>query len=394
MMEPWSYFNADLHIHIGNARGHAVKITASRNLQLRSILYQDAPRKGLDVVGIVDAGSTLVSAELEEMLAVGDLVELQAGGFMARNQVLLVAACEVESREGVHLICYLPGLQSLKDWQKYFQNRVHNRQLSTQRVAAGIQDVIRLSMDLGGIFCPAHAFTPHKGIYGVWTERLTDKIGADVDHIKVLELGLSADSEMADRLIETGRFTYLSNSDAHSAPNIGREFNRLQMKANNFDELRLCLENRCGRRVMANYGLDPRLGKYHRSFCPLCGQICAEEAPVTTCPLCGTARIIMGVYDRIVVIQDYPSARSPEGRPPYYYRLPLKDLPGIGPRTYIKLMQAFPAEIELLETVRLEDINRVGGAKAAAAVKDMRLGRLGIIPGGGGKYGRVTLQGD
>lgn len=391
-MESWSYFNADLHIHIGRAGGQAVKITASRNLELRSILYQDAPRKGLDVVGIVDAGSTLVSAELEEMLAVGDLVELQAGGFIARNQVLLVAACEVESREGVHLICYLPGLQSLKGWQKYFQHRVHNRQLSTQKVAAGLQDIIRLSMDLGGIFCPAHAFTPHKGIYGVWTDRLTDKIGADVDHIKVLELGLSADTEMADRLIETRRFTYLSNSDAHSAPNVGREFNRLQMKANNFEELRLCLENLDGRRVTANYGLDPRLGKYHRSFCPLCGQICVEEAPVTVCRLCGNARIIMGVYDRIEVIQDYPSSRSPEGRPPYYYRLPLKDLPGIGSRTYLKLMQAFPKEIELLENVRLEDISRVGGAKAAAAVKDMRLGRLGIIPGGGGKYGRVTLQ--
>jgi uncharacterized protein (TIGR00375 family) len=389
-IEPWSYLYADLHIHIGSAGGKAVKITASRSLELRSILYQDAPRKGLDVVGIVDAGSTLVSVELKEMLATGDLVELQDGGFMARNEVLLVAACEVESREGVHLICYLPDLKSLNSWQKYFQNRVHNMQLSTQKVAASVQDIIRLSMDLGGIFCPAHAFTPHKGIYGVWTDKLARKIGADVDHIKVLELGLSADTELADRLIETRSFTYLSNSDAHSAPNVGREFNLLQMKAKNFKELRFCLENRAGRRVVANYGLDPRLGKYHRSFCPLCSQISEDEPPVIVCRSCGNSHLVMGVYDRIVAIQDYPICRPPEGRPPYFYRLPLKDLPGIGPRTYLKLLQAFPGEIDLMEKGCLEDISRVGGEKAAAAVNDMRLGRLSITPGGGGKYGRVS----
>ena len=386
----WSYLHADLHIHIGSAGGKAVKITASRSLDLMSILYQDAPRKGLDVVGVVDAGSTLVSAEMEDMLAAGDLVELPGGGFMARNQVLLIAACEVESREGVHLLSYLPDLQSLKRWQKYFKTRVSNQQLSTQRVAAGVRDIILLSLELGGIFCPAHAFTPHKGIYGVWTDRLAREIGADFDHIKVLELGLSADSEMADRLEETSRFTYLSNSDAHSALNVGREFNRLQMKAKNFSELRLCLENRAGRRVVANYGLDPRLGKYHRSFCPLCSTISADEAPVLGCSSCGNSHMVMGVYDRIVAIQDHQSARHPEGRPPYYYRLPLKDLPGIGPRTYLKLIQAFPGEIELMEKAGIEDISRVGGAKAAAAIRDMRLGRLRITPGGGGKYGRVT----
>ncbi len=33
-----------------------------------------------------------------------------------------------------------------------------------------------------------------------------------------------------------------------------------------------------GRRVAANYGLDPRLGKYHRTFCLQCGNIAAARA--------------------------------------------------------------------------------------------------------------------
>ena len=61
------YYYADLHIHIGCAQGKAVKITASRHLTLRKVLFEDAPRKGLDIVGMVDAGSPLVSAEIKSL---------------------------------------------------------------------------------------------------------------------------------------------------------------------------------------------------------------------------------------------------------------------------------------------------------------------------------------
>lgn len=388
-----NYF-ADLHIHIGSACNKAVKITASRRMDLRTIIFDDAPRKGLDIVGVVDAGSTLVAFEIEEMLSAGELAEVENGGFMAPNGVLLIAACEVESREGVHLISYLPNLESIKKWQKYLRPRVHNMQLSTQRVAASFQDILKLSLDLEGIFCPAHAFTPHKGIYGLWTDKLVSKIGNDIHDIQALEIGLSADTDLADRLQETSSFTYLSNSDAHSSPNIGREFNLLRIQAKSFQELRLCLQNKDGRRVLANYGLHPRLGKYHRTSCPQCGKISENEPPVTSCAVCGNSKIIMGVYDRIVAIQDYDSARHPPGRPPYYYRIPLKDLPGIGPRTYNNLLQAFHNEIELMERTPIEEIMGVAGKKAAAAINDMRLGRLIIAPGGGGKYGKVRKNPD
>jgi uncharacterized protein (TIGR00375 family) len=380
---------ADLHIHIGSAKGRAVKITASRSLQLRNIIYRDAPRKGLDVAGIVDAGSTLVTAELEEMLMAGDLIELEKGGFLARNGVLVITGCEVETREGVHLLSYLPTFQSLKQWQKYINPRVHNMTLSTQRVDASVADIIRLCISLEGIFCPAHAFTPHKGVYGVWTEKLASKLDSEFYHIKAIELGLSSDTDMADMLEETQRFTYLSNSDAHSSPNIGREYNQLLMMSKNFLELRLCLEKKEGRMVLANYGLHPRLGKYHRSYCPACDQISVHEPPVRFCRLCGSSKIVMGVWDRIVEIRDSHDPRHPEGRPPYYYRIPLKDLPGIGPRTYAKLLQYFPNEIELMEKTSIEEISRVAGTNVATTIKDMRQGRLGITTGGGGKYGKV-----
>lgn len=384
----------DLHIHIGRAAGQAVKITASRQLELKSILYRDAPRKGLEMVGVVDAGTLPVSHELEGMLQTGELRELRAGGFLARNGVLLIAACELESIEGVHWIIYLPGWENLREYQRFIRSRVHNMQLSTQRVRISAKELVNLSCILEGILCPAHAFTPHKGIYGSWTDSLKTAMGSDYRQIRVIELGLSSDSDMAATIEETRAFAFLTNSDAHSADNIGREFNRFRLKNKSFQEFKYCLENAQGRRITANFGLDPRLGKYHRSYCLACSTISTAAPPVSRCHRCGSDKMVMGVYDRIVAIQDRDEPSHPVGRPPYYYRVPIKQLPGVGPKIYAKMLNYFANEIILMEEAPQADIARIAGDQIAALIIKMRQGRLSIIPGGGGHYGKVQKNSD
>lgn len=383
-------FFADLHVHIGQAGSQAVKITASRDLQVKTLLYRDAPRKGLDIVGVVDAACIPVEREITELVRQGDLQELKAGGFLARNGVLLIAAAEVESVEGVHSIIYLPSLDSIHTYQKYLRSRVRNLSLSTQKAAVGIRELINLSILLDGVYCPAHAFTPHKGVYGCCTASLEKLLGPDFVCIKVMELGLSSDSDMADLLSECRHFNFLSNSDAHSPANLGREYNLLRLREKNFAELKLGLENREGRKIIANYGLDPLLGKYHRSYCPSCDLIIDLPAPVQACPECAGTSLINGVYDRIIEIRDYEAPHHPLFRPPYYYRVPLRQLPGIGAKKHQALLQAFGSEIELLERAEMEKIARVGGNDLARIIQSMRRGRLPIKPGGGGRYGRVA----
>lgn len=381
-------YYADLHIHIGEAEAKAVKITASRSLTLHNLLFQDAPRKGLDIVGVVDAGTLPVRNEIEKMLFQGELQELSSGGFLAANGVLLIAAAEIECREGMHLIIYFPGLQAIKRWQNLLSKRVTNMNLSTQHSSFSITDLLKISMDLNSIFCPAHAFTPHKGIYGMWTDKIASMIPDGFNDIKVLELGLSADSNLADMLEEPSNLTYLSNSDAHSSVNVGREYNLLFMQDKNFTELKKALNRVEERQVKANYGLHPHLGKYHRSFCPDCRRIFPESHPVLQCPLCNSDRIVMGVYDRILLIRDYYEPHHPGHRPPYYYRVPLKDIPGIGPKTLAKLLNQY-TEIDLLEKVHLEDIAALSDAKIARMIGRLRIGDYQVIPGGGGKYGKI-----
>jgi len=379
----------DLHIHIGSAGGRPVKITASRKLDLYTILFVDAPKKGLEMVGVVDAGSPLVLAEIEAMLEDGKLKDLAGGGLLADNGVLLIPGCEVETREGVHLIIYLPTVEGLKKYGQYMKKRIKNLTLSTQKAQVSVGDIMNLTVLLDGIFCPAHAFTPHKGIYGALTPRLSSILGREACTIKALELGLSADTDMADLIGETRGFTFLSNSDAHSSPNIGREYNLFRMGDNSFTELRYALENLHERRVMANYGMDPRMGKYHRSYCSDCDLIVEDTPPVEKCPACGGFRLVTGVLDRVMAIRDYDEPQHPIGRPPYHYRVPLKELPGLGPKNLNKLITVFGDEIKISEEASLDDIARVSSPETAALIGRMRLGRLEIIPGGGGRYGKV-----
>ncbi|CFX50686.1 Polymerase/histidinol phosphatase-like [Syntrophomonas zehnderi OL-4] len=379
---------ADLHIHIGRAGERPVKITASPQLTLENIIFKTAPLKGLHMVAVVDAGSLAVSQEIEILLEGGKLREIPQGGLLADNGVVLILASECECREGVHLISYLPDLISLKDWQKHLQSRVTNLTLSTQRVDMGFIDILYLCRDLDGIFCPAHVFTPHKGTYGAWTDRLRPRLSQAFELVRVIELGLSADTYMADLLKETAHFSLLSNSDAHSLPNIGREFNLLQVPEKSFADLKNCLKGNGESRIIANYGLDPRMGKYHRSYCPDCDHITDATAPVRACCICGSSNIVMGVYDRIMEIKDDQPC-PPEVRPHYHYRVPLSQIPGVGIKTYQKLLSTGSSEIEILEKMPGGEIALLAGQDIADTILAMRMGRLDIDAGGGGKYGKV-----
>ena len=62
--------------------------------------------KGLDIIGVVDAGTTPVMTELMQMISAGELRTHPRGGFIAPNGVMLLAGCEVETREGIHAVSY------------------------------------------------------------------------------------------------------------------------------------------------------------------------------------------------------------------------------------------------------------------------------------------------
>jgi len=388
---------ADLHVHIGTACGRRVKVTASRDLTLERVVRECAEKKGIGMVGVVDCCSNAVLAEMDALLASGLLRELDGGGLLYGDKVTLIPGCETEAVESsggsAHYVCYFPGLEQTKRFSAELHALVTNADLSSQRCFVPGQRVWEMCDGVGGFLMPAHAFTPHRSIFGSAARRLADVFDEHaLASIPAIELGLSADSAMADRIAELASFTFLSNSDAHSPEKIAREYNALEIERPTYAELLMALRREGGRRVKANYGLDPRLGKYHRTFCLKCERISSSPPPVLSCDVSASHEVVKGVLDRLVEIQDWPEPRVPEHRPPYVHQIPLQFTPGIGPVAYAKLLQRFGTEMEVLHSAPQQELALVVGRKAAAAIVSARLGRLPVAAGGGGRYGRAIAS--
>ena len=166
--------------------------------------------------------------------------------------------------------------------------------------------------------------------------------------------------------------------------------NKIQVEDISFKEIVMALKNEGGRKMLANYGLDPKLGKYHRTFCDNCNTTIDTKEPVEVCPKCGSNKVTFGVFDRIELIKDKEKTKSPENRPPYIYQIPLTFMPGIGGKTIDKLLDAFETEMNILHKLSEDDIEAIVGEKLAKNIVLAREGKIKVEAGGGGNYGKVT----
>lgn len=383
---------ADLHIHIGRTgRGEPVKISGSRDLTFAGIAKEAAKRKGIGLVGIIDCHAPGVQEDIDRCLEQGEMQELKEGGIAYQGTTILLG-CELEIREPgmgpAHLLAYFPHLETIRGFTEWLKARMKNVGLSSQRVYAPAVTLQEEVYARGGMIIPAHIFTPHRSIYGSCAPRMSDVL--DLSLISAVELGLSADTEMAGLISELDPFPILTNSDAHSLGKIGREYNELRLKEASYHEFVKALRREEGRLVAGNYGLNPRLGKYHRTYCSNCNYIIDEvEANVERCPYCGSPKLVRGVLDRIRSIADRSEPNVPPYRPPYHYQVPLEFIPGLGPAKLELLLDRFDTEMNILHHVPEEELAEAVGADLAKLIGMARSGRLELSAGGGGIYGKV-----
>ncbi|MEE0865214.1 MAG: endonuclease Q family protein [Clostridia bacterium] len=392
---------ADLHVHIGRSEsGKPIKITAARTLNFANIAKECAEKKGINVVGIIDCASPYVIEDIENFLKTGDAYELKDGGIIYKDKVCILLGSEVETSEkgrngksgSAHNICFFPHLSDIKAFSNELSHHLKNITLSTQRTDLSGYDLIDIVEKYNGILIPAHAFTPHKSYYGNCTDRLENIFKEKLDKIFAVELGLSSDTYLADTISELETRTFLTNSDAHSLPKIAREYNKMQVEDISFKEIVKALKNEDGRKIVANYGLDPKLGKYHRTYCDDCQKAIETKEPVEVCPMCGGKNVTFGVFDRIELIKDKKETKSPDNRPPYIYQVPLGFIPGVGGKTIEKLLDTFETEMNILHKLSKDDIEMVVGEKVANSIEVARTGNAKIQSGGGGNYGKVSSK--
>ncbi|WP_455660465.1 endonuclease Q family protein [Pradoshia sp.] len=388
-------YYGDFHIHVGRTMsGKAVKITGARTLTIESILDYAANQKGLDMVGVIDCHVPEVIEELRLLIQKGELFELAEGGLRYKDGTVLIPGSEIEINDEhckgpVHVLAFFPNLAQMELFSNWFSERVKNITLSSQRIyeqGTVLQEKVK---ELGGLFIPAHIFTPHKSLFGKGVKQSLSEI-FNPALIDAVELGLSADTAMATHLSELDAYPFLTNSDAHSLPKLAREYQELLLERPNFEEWAKALRGEDGRKILANYGLNPYLGKYHETVCENCGEML--EIYEARCPYCGSTQVTKGVAERIRELADRPLTEAETVRPPYIHHIPLEFLPGLGPKTLAKLIARFGSEMAVIHKASLEELSEVVPEKIARLIQQARSGELALQKGGGGIYGKVIRE--
>ena len=132
----------------------------------------------------------------------------------------------------MHHLILLPETSKAEELRESFAPQSNN--LATDgrpRLHMNGAEIAELVMEAGGLIGPSHAFTPWTGIFAYY-KSLKECYQEKADAIRFIELGLSADTDYADRIAELSSRTFLSNSDAHSprSNKLAREFNQLELK--------------------------------------------------------------------------------------------------------------------------------------------------------------------
>lgn len=410
-------FRADLHIHSRYSRA------TSKNLTLRN-LAAHASIKGIHLLGTGDCTHPRWLEELENELCYdentgfyrlkkpltpSDIAEqtnirINSVGiqpmFMLQGEISCIYKKNGAVRKN-HQLVYVPDFAAAK--------RLNARLSQIGNLSADGRPMLGLDAktllawvleEKNSFLIPAHIWTPWFSLFGSKSgfnsikecfEDLTPEIFA-------LETGLSSDPAMNRLWSELDAYTLVSNSDAHSGENLGREVNIFHSEptyASLFEALQ--------RKNSLFYGTAefyPEEGKYfadgHRA-CNVCLTPEQTKARGGKCPVCGKP-LTVGVLYRVRELADRTSPVPAKEQAEYC--VPLREILaeclGVGAKSkkvhqiYENLIKIYRCELEILQNI---PINTFAGhdEKLAEAILRMRSGTIRKNCGFDGEYGKITL---
>ena len=375
--------NADFHLH------SCFSMASSKDMLIRNM----APKAKLKGLNLLGTGDALHPGWLD---IVEETTNYLGDGIDSFDDMDFILTTEVEGRNRIHHVIIIPDLDIARELSEKLPSK--NKSVDGRpKTNLGGAELLDLAHEHDCLIGPAHAFTPWTGMYKSF-DSIYDCYGSKPDFV---ELGLSADTDMADTVSELKDFVFLSNSDAHSpwTHRFGREFNYIDLKDISYTSVKKAFKNRA---VKANYGLVPNLGKYHMTACTKCHTLFDPDVARENRMKCSCGGTIKkGVDYRISEIADYAEPKHPDFRPDYVHLMPLEEIissvydKGVTTKTvqglWQKLVDRFKTEIDVLINADLDEIDNIDSS-IASAIKSFRNNTLNIVPGGGGKYGEILIE--
>ncbi len=410
-------FIADLHIHSKYSRATA------KNLDLEN-LYVAAQLKGVTVVATGDFTYPAWYAEICEKLEPAEpgLFKLKKEHAEYCDQ-LIPPSCQKKVRfilsteisniykkngrtRKNHNLVLLPDLAAVEKFNAKLDNIGNIKSDGRPILGLDARNLLEILLETSdeGFLIPAHIWTP-------WFSMLGSKSGFNSveecfedlkSHIFAVETGLSSDPPMNWRVSGLDGLTLVSNSDAHSPMNVGREANLFNTSLS-FADIKSALKSGDLDKFIGTFEFYPEEGKYHLDGHRKCKVRLWPQKTIShdgKCPVCGKG-MTLGVLYRVEELADRGEEDAPQKRHSYYSIIQLVDILSeilkVGPKSkkvqryYKEILNQLGSEFDILHRLATDDIEKTGMPLLGEAIRRMRRKEINVIPGFDGEYGQVKI---
>jgi uncharacterized protein (TIGR00375 family) len=268
------------------------------------------------------------------------------------------------------------------------------------------KELVKMILDISPdcLIIPAHAWTPWFSVFGANSgfDSIEECFGEMSPHIRAIETGLSSDPEMNWRLSVLDPITLISNSDAHSPSRLGREANAFDC-ALDYRDIVGTIRNKDRRKLLFTLEFFPEEGKYHYDGHRQCGVIYSPSqtrANHYLCPKCHK-KLTVGVMHRVEELSDRPEGFVPKNAIPSIHLIPLEEViaEAMGVRVgtkaveseYERLIERGGSEFWILLDATPDELASFIPPNILEGIVRMRQGKVSIIPGHDGVYGKINL---
>jgi len=407
----------DLHIHSKYSRSCSPELTLEN-------IDRACRIKGVDIIATGDFTFPEWFSDIKNKLESIPPTPLYQGGrdvglyklksagdekvkFILSTEVALIYKDAGKARR-IHLVIHAPNLVAAEELNKYLDKDYNIRSDGRPILGMSAPDLMKLCLGIDKKFLiyPAHIWTPWFAVFGSKSgfDKMEECFHEYAKDIYAIETGLSSDPEMNWRLSALDRLTILSNSDAHSLPNLAREANVFEMKEASYDEIYGIIKNKNFEKIKFTIEFYPEEGMYHYSGHRICG---VSFTPSETkklkgiCPVCKKP-LTIGVMDRVEELADRAEGFKPAQAAPFKKLVELDKIIAealdIKSRhsakvqiVYNDLIKKGGNELKILLDTSLEDLGKMAEAAIVEGIKRVREGRLIIKPGFDGQYGEIKI---